>query len=277
MSGIDSGPGVHSCGLDGRAPRFSRDPRASHVRPASRLSGKPTRRAHLKAQDAEALKRRAAEAAFAQVESGMVLGLGTGSTVAHLLDLLGAALESGTLRDVVGVPTSVPTERHAERVGIRLVALADRARIDLTIDGADEVSPELDLIKGAGGALLREKMVAQASERLLIIADERKRVERLGTVAALPVEVVAWGWEAHVAFIREWGGEARLRVTDGEPVLSDNGQLFLDCGFPGGIEDPEGLDRALSWRAGVVESGLFLGLADEALIASAAGIERMLR
>jgi len=231
----------------------------------------------LKALDAEALKRRAAEAAFGQVESGMVLGLGTGSTVAHLLDLLGGALASGTLRDLVGVPTSVQTERHAERVGIPLVTLGERARIDLTIDGADEVSPELDLIKGAGGALLREKMVAQASARLVIIADERKRVERLGTVSALPVEVVPWGWEAHVAFLRAWGGEARLRAKGGEPIRSDNGQLFLDCRFDGGIEDPAGLDRALSDRAGVVESGLFLGLAHEALIASVEGIERMFR
>ena len=232
----------------------------------------------MKAPDAEALKRRAAEAAFAQVQSGMVLGLGTGSTVAHLLDLLGEALESGTLEDVVGVPTSLQTERHAGRLQIPLVGLADRPCIDLTIDGADEVSPELDLIKGAGGALLREKMVAQASERLLIIADERKVVERLGSLSALPIEVVAWGWEAHVAFLHGWGGEASLRRgEDGRPVLSDNGQLFLDCRFEGGIEDAAALERALAARAGVVETGLFLGLAHEALIASAQGVERMRR
>jgi ribose 5-phosphate isomerase A len=228
----------------------------------------------LNAVDAEALKRRAAEAAFARVRSGMVLGLGTGSTVAHLLDLLGEALTSGDLEDIVGIPTSVQTEEHAGRLGIPLVRLHERASIDLTIDGADEVSPELDLIKGAGGALLREKMVAQASEQLLIIADERKVVERLGTVSPLPVEVVSWGWEAHVAFLREWGAEATLRLTpDGRPARSDNGQLFLDCRFEGGIEDPRALDRALSKRAGIVESGLFLGLADEALVASAAGVE----
>ena len=232
----------------------------------------------MKALDAEALKRRAAEAAFAQVESGMVLGLGTGSTVAHLLDLLGEALASGALADVVGVPTSLQTERHAGRVGIPLVALADRSRIDLTVDGADEVSPELDLIKGAGGALLREKMVAQASERLVIIADERKLVHRLGTLSALPIEVVSWGWEAHVAFLRAWDGDAVLRVSaDGAPVRSDNGQLFLDCRFEGGIVDPDALERALAARAGIVESGLFLGLADEALIASADGVERRRR
>lgn len=231
----------------------------------------------LKALDAEALKRRAAQAALAQIESGMVLGLGTGSTVAHLLDLLGEALSSGTLADIVGVPTSLQTERHATRLGIPLVELSRPARIDLTIDGADEVSPELDLIKGAGGALLREKMVAQASDRLVIIADERKVVERLGTVSALPVEVVTWGWEAHVAFLEGWGAAVELRAKDGQPVRSDNGQLFLDCRFEGGIEDPAALDRALGARAGIVESGLFLGLADEALVSTAEGVRRMRR
>jgi ribose 5-phosphate isomerase A len=230
----------------------------------------------LNALDAEALKRRAAEAALTHVQSGMVLGLGTGSTVAHLLDVLGAALASGELREVVGVPTSVRTEQRARRLGIPLVALHERSRIDLTIDGADEVAPDLDLIKGAGGALLREKMVAQASERLLIIADERKVVRRLGTVSPLPVEVVSWEWEAHVPFLRDWGAVATLRTTaDGRPVHSDNGQLLLDCRFDGGIEDPRALDRALSQRAGVVESGLFLGLAGEALIASAGGVQSM--
>jgi len=230
----------------------------------------------LKAVDAEALKRSAAEAAFAEVRSGMVLGLGTGSTVSHVLDLLGAALASGELRDIVGVPTSLRTEQHATRLAIPLVGLADRPRIDLTIDGADEVSPGLDLTKGAGGALLREKMVAQASERLLIIADEGKMVERLGTLRPLPVEVVSWGWKAHVAFLAGWGAEAVLRTrADGLPVSSDNGQLFLDCRFEAGIEDPGGLEQALAARAGVVETGLFLGLAHEALIASRGGVARM--
>jgi ribose 5-phosphate isomerase A len=208
----------------------------------------------------------------------MVLGLGTGSTVAHLLDLLGEALAAGELREIVGVPTSLNTEERAARLGIPLVGLADRPRIDLTIDGADEVSPELDLIKGAGGALLREKMVAQASRRVVIIVDERKVVGRLGTISPLPVEVVSWGWEAHVAFLRGWGAKASLRrAADGRPLSSDNGHLFLECRFEGGIEDPEALDRALSARAGIIESGLFLGLAHEALVASPDGVERMRR
>lgn len=227
------------------------------------------------APDAEALKRMAASAAFGEIRSGMVLGLGTGSTVAYLLDLLGEALRQGTLRDVVGVPTSVRTERYAERVGIPLVGLGERPEPDLAIDGADEISPTLDLLKGGGGALLREKMVAQASRRVVIIADESKLVHRLGEKSALPVEVVPWGWESHARFLRGWGAEVTVRAApDGEPIESDNGQLLLDCRFSGGIADAARLERALQERAGIVESGLFLGLAHEAYVASAAGVER---
>jgi len=230
------------------------------------------------APDAEALKRKAAEAAFADVGSGMVLGLGTGSTVAHLLELLGEALRSGALTDIVGVPTSVQTELHARKLGIPLSGLGEHETLDLTIDGADEVSPDLDLIKGGGGALLREKMVAQASARVVIIGDVTKLVTRLGTTFALPVEVVTWGWEAHARFLRGRGAEVALRSgKDGQPARSDNGHVLLDARFPDGIGDPRALERALADRAGVVESGLFLGLAHEAVIASAGGVERLRR
>jgi ribose 5-phosphate isomerase A len=226
----------------------------------------------------DSLKRRSAEAAFAYVESDMVLGLGTGSTVAHLLDLLGAAVRSGALSGIVAVPTSVQTETRARELGIALIALADRPSLDLTIDGADEVSPQLDLIKGGGGALLREKMVAQASRRLVIIADGAKAVPRLGTTFPLPVEVVRWGWESHVDFLEAWGAAVSpRRRAGGEFVESDNGQLLLDCRFPDGIPDPGALEAALASRAGVVETGLFLGLADEALIAYADGVKRLVR
>ena len=231
---------------------------------------------HRPKQDSEGLKRRAAEAALERVKSGMVLGLGTGSTVAHLLDLLGAALASRALKDIVGVPTSVQTERRAQELSIPLIGLGDRDRIDLTIDGADEVSPTLDLIKGGGGALLREKMVAQASARVVIIADAGKRVERLGTTFALPIEVVRWGWEAHARFVRGWGAAVSLRSgSDGTPVTTDNGHFLLDCRFPSGIEDPAALESALARRAGVVETGLFLGLAHEAFFGTADGVETL--
>lgn len=222
----------------------------------------------------DGLKRKAAEVALSSVHSGMVLGLGTGSTVRHLVTLLGEALSSGSLRDVVGVPTSIQTEDQARDLGIPLVDLADRDALDLTIDGADEVSPELDLIKGMGGALLREKMVAQASRRLLIIADDSKMVERLGTLSPLPVEVIDWGLDAQVRFLVAMGATVTLRtVPSGEPVRSDNGNLFLDCRFPDGIDDPAALEHTLAFRAGIVDTGLFLGMADEAVIAAAGGVQ----
>ena len=225
------------------------------------------------AATAEGLKRRAAEVALTYVRSGMVLGLGTGSTVQHLIDLLGDAVEAGSLTDIVGVPTSEWTAREARVAGIDLVGLGDRGRLDLTIDGADEVSPELDLIKGMGGALLREKMVAQASERFLVIADERKAVLRLGTLSALPVEVVEWGHEVHAEFIRSTGAEVSVRRTkEGGPYRTDNGNVVLDCRYPNGLDDPPGLESDLRARAGVVETGLFLGLADEVVIASEEGV-----
>ena len=223
---------------------------------------------------ADQLKRAAAEAAFAHVQTGMVLGLGTGSTVRPLLKLLGDALASGSLTDIVGVPTSIDTEVQARAVGIELIGLSDRPAIDLTIDGADEVTPELDLIKGAGGALLREKMVAQASRQLIIIADASKSVDRLGVVSPVPVEVIPWELKAQVRFLESWGAEVEVRQSnDGNPLESDNGLLFLDCRFSGGIDDPVRLESAIQARAGIVESGLFLGLADEAVIASESGVE----
>lgn len=226
----------------------------------------------------EALKRLAAETAFTSVESGMVLGLGTGSTVRHLVELLGEALRSGARADIVAVPTSVQTEVQARAVGIPLIELGDREALDLTIDGADEVSPELDLIKGLGGALLREKMVAQASRRLLIIADESKLVDRLGTRGPLPVEVVDWALDAQIRFLESLGATVSLRSsTDADPVKSDNGNVFLDCTFPDGIEDPAALEHLLAFRAGIVDTGLFLGMTSEAVIASPNGIQTLRR
>ena len=164
----------------------------------------------------EALKRKAAARALEYVESGMVLGLGTGSTVAHLLDLLGQKLRSGELTDIVGIPTSVRTGREGRQAGIDLVGLADRDRIDLTIDGTDEVTPDLNLIKGMGGALLREKMVAQASDRVVIIADDAKAVQKIGTKSPLPIEVVDWGQGTHIRFLESKGqreSPAGLRLS----------------------------------------------------------------
>ena len=223
--------------------------------------------------NADELKRAAAARALESVESGMALGLGTGSTVHHLVDLLGEAIRSGRLTDIVGVPTSVKTERQAIDVGIPLIELGSQTKLDLTIDGADEVAPGLDLIKGLGAALLREKMVAQASRRLIIISDDSKIVSKLGTRVPLPIEVVDWSTEALRVFIESTGAEAQLRLdANANVVRSDNGNVFIDARYPFGFEDAVGLESELLHRAGIVDTGLFLGMAEAAVIASPEGV-----
>jgi ribose 5-phosphate isomerase A len=234
----------------------------------------PTWERTLPATDSETLKRAAAERALEWVESGMRLGLGTGSTVAHFLDVLGERIRAGGLARIVGVPTSVRTEERARELGIPLAELHDVQPLDLTVDGADEVDPDLDLVKGLGGALLREKMVAQASRRLLIMVDDSKRVPRLGTRAPLPVEVTRFGWKAHLPFLHDLGCEPTLRMGgDGTPYVTDNGNHVLDCRFPRGMDDPGAVEDALRARAGVVENGLFLGMATGVVVAGAGGIQ----
>lgn len=199
---------------------------------------------------------------MALVEDGMKLGLGTGSTARLVLEALAARRGRGELRRIVGVPTSTDTERHAQALGIPLSTLDQETRLDLTLDGADEVDPDLDLIKGLGGALLWEKIVAAATDRLVIVVDGSKLVERLGATAPLPVEVVPFGWRALLDPLRDLGARPELRVTeDGAPFSTDGGHYILDCAFPDGITDAERLEAALQRRPGVVETGLFLGMA----------------
>lgn len=222
------------------------------------------------------LKCQAAARAMAMVKPGMRLGLGTGSTAAHFVDLLAERVRGGL--DVVGVPTSEATRMQAERLGVPLTTLEETPRLDLTVDGADEVDHQLRLIKGGGGALLREKIVAAASERMVVIADSTKLVTRLGKFP-LPVEVVRFGLrstEIHVAEQAEEAGcigPIRLRTNaGGVPFVTDNGNCILDCAF-GQIAEPELLGEALSAIPGVVEHGLFIGLADVAILAGSNGIE----
>lgn len=223
--------------------------------------------------DREALKRRAAERALEWVEDGMVLGLGTGSTVRHLLELLGERLREGALKDVTGVPTSRDTAERATALGIPLVTLEQEPRLDLALDGADEVDPALHLIKGLGGALLWEKIVASAAERLVILVDDSKLVQRLGEKAPLPVEVVPFGWTTHLSYLERLGARAALRVdAAGQPFVTDGGHYILDCRFEGGIPDPVALDEALHRRPGIVETGLFLGMAKAVVVAGEAGV-----
>ncbi|HEY8290418.1 MAG TPA: ribose-5-phosphate isomerase RpiA [Acetobacteraceae bacterium] len=223
--------------------------------------------------DRDGQKREAAEAAVALVRDGMVVGLGTGSTAAFAIDALIRRVRDGL--SIVGIPTSERSAAQARTGGIRLVDFADHPRIDLTIDGADEIaSGSLDLVKGLGGALLREKIVAAASDRLVIVADETKLVDRLGTTARVPVEVVPFGWQTTAARLTALGAQPVLRLSQtGEPFRTDGNNLILDCGF-GRIADPAALERALSHAVGVVESGLFIGMADMALVATTVGVRR---
>lgn len=206
----------------------------------------------------------------------MRLGLGTGSTVAWFLEHLGARLASGELTGVAGVPTSIRTEKAARRLGIPVGTLSELAPLDLTVDGADEVDPRLNLIKGLGGALLREKMVAQASARFVAIVDEGKLVDRLGERTHLPVEVVPFECDSHCKWLEALGADPEVRRNaDGEVYLTDNKLVIIDCVFVNGIDDPQALDRQLSNRAGIVESGLFLAMADEAVVAGSGGVRRL--
>ena len=213
------------------------------------------------------LKRRAAEEAVGRIESGMVVGLGAGSTAAFAVEAIGRRLGSRDLHDLVAVPTSTQTAELARSVGIPLTTLNDHPRLDLTIDGADEVDPSGNLIKGGGGALLWEKIVAVASERYVIAVDESKLVDVLGESFAVPVEVMPFGWRTHLEAIAACGAEPALRVGEGdEPFVTDGGHYIIDCRFPGGIPDPVGVDRVLRDRPGVVETGLFLGMAPEIIV-----------
>lgn len=223
----------------------------------------------------DALKVAAAERALAFVEPGMRLGLGTGSTAAKFIDALGRKVAAGL--DVVCVATSGATQAQAEKLRIPMSTLDETPFLDLTVDGADEIDNELRLIKGGGGALLREKIVATASGRMIVIADESKLVPALGAFP-LPVEVVQFGLTATrnmiTALAADLGceGDIRVRMLDGgKPFLTDSGNLILDCHF-GPIDDPEELDEALKLVPGVVENGLFIGIADLAIIAGAEGI-----
>jgi ribose 5-phosphate isomerase A len=222
---------------------------------------------------AEDLKRAAAVRAAEWIRDGMVVGLGTGSTVRHLLEHIGERRAAGEWGEIVGVPTSEDTATRARALGIPVRTLEECPEVDLTIDGADEVDPALRLIKGLGGALLREKIVACASRELVIVVDASKQVEKLGTRAPLPVEVDPFGAPLQLPFLRSLGGAPELRhAGGGEPFVTDGGHHVLDCRFPGGISHPEALEAALDRRVGIVENGLFLGLASAVVVAGEDGV-----
>ncbi len=207
----------------------------------------------------------------------MVLGLGSGSTAAFVLERIAELLESGNLKNIVGIPSSSQTEQLARSLGVQLASLDDHSTIDLTIDGADEVDPDLNLIKGHGGALLREKMLAQASRREIIVVDDSKLSPALGTKSRLPVEVIPFGWRSQIGYLESLGARVTVRKTaSGDLYRTDQENLILDCDF-GRIPEPVRLADRMKQRAGIVEHGLFIDCASEVIVAGKRGIRHLTR
>ncbi len=225
----------------------------------------------------EQWKKAAAEAAAKLVDNGMVVGLGTGSTTAFLVCALGRRVAKENLR-IVGIPTSERTAEHARTLNIPLTTFAEHRHIDLTIDGADEIEPRtLGLIKGHGGALLREKIVAAASSRMIVIGDETKIVERLGVRESVPVEVVSFGWQVTLRRLEKLGASAILRSgSDKKTFVTDGGNYIIDCKFDG-ITNAKELAHHLDHIVGAIENGLFLGLASQAIVGGRDGVKILQR
>jgi ribose 5-phosphate isomerase A len=216
------------------------------------------------------LKQLAGERAVEYVKDGMVVGLGTGSTVYFTIKRLGMLVSEGL--DIIGIPTSISSENIAKESGIKLSTLDEHPKIDVTIDGADEVDPNLNLIKGMGGALFREKIVASVSDMEIIVVDPSKMVDILGTKSPLPVEVASFGWKICGERLKTFGCEVNLRMKDDAIFISDNKNYTLDCTFEQ-ISNPKQLESEINNIPGVIENGLFLDIADTALVGSENGVQ----
>jgi ribose 5-phosphate isomerase A len=220
------------------------------------------------ADRAEHLKQLAAQRAVDFVSDGQTVGLGTGSTAAFAIQGLAARIQTGL--KIRGVATSLQTENLARRLGIPLLDFNDVSKLDITIDGADQIDPNFDMIKGGGGALTREKLVARISDVEVIVVDQSKQVVTLGGGFPVPVEVVPFGWRLAARLLSDLGSVPRLRETGGTPVVTDNGNWIIDSDF-GRIEDPPNLEKHIKLLPGIVESGLFIGLADVMVVGSEEG------
>ena len=219
-------------------------------------------------------KREAAFAASQLVQDGMIVGLGTGSTAKHLVSILGERVRNGL--KIIAIPTSEATRIQAEAEGIKIVTFADEQHLDLTIDGADEMAGKgLDLIKGGGGALLREKIVASASDRMVVICDSTKLVPHLGGGFPLPVEIVPFGWEVTFGKLKDRARKATLRQKDGKTFMTDGGHYIADLDLDP-VADPAALEREIRMIVGVVDVGLFIGIAKEAFVAGPDGVQHLI-
>jgi len=223
------------------------------------------------------LKQEAAEYAVQFVQSGMVVGLGTGSTAIFATRRIASLLRDGSLTDITGFATSNVIWHEAQQLGIPLLDQTMPVKIDLTVDGADEVDPHFNLIKGGGGALFREKIVAQASHREIIIVDDSKLSPRLGTLHTLPVEVSPFGWQSQLRYLESLGARTSIRKnSDDTQFVTDSGNMILDCDF-GPIADPADLAAKLEARAGIIEHGLFLNVTNDVIVASETGVRHLRR
>jgi ribose 5-phosphate isomerase A len=222
------------------------------------------------------LKKQAALHALQYVRSGNVIGLGSGSTMALFIKALGASLKSGELSDIVAVPTSKETAQQAREVGVKLSTLDECERLDVAIDGADEVDNNLNLIKGLGRALLREKIVATHADKFIIIVDKTKLVSRLGTRGPLPIEVVSFAVDSQIRWLTQLGCVAELWLSDnGLALLTDNGNPIVRCWFDDGIDNPKHLAALIKSRTGIVEHGLFLDMVTKVIVAHETRVTEM--
>ncbi len=224
------------------------------------------------------LKQEAAEFAVQFVQSGMVVGLGTGSTAIFATHRIGELVRTGALKGITAFATSSATDKAARELGISMMDDSLPLAIDVTIDGADEVDPQFNLIKGGGGALFREKIVAQATAREIIVVDDSKLSACLGTHFALPVEVSPFGWRSQLRYLESLGARCVIRMNkpDGSQFVTDSGNMILDCNF-GPIADVMALGAELGARAGIIEHGLFLGIAKDVIVAGDGGVRHLQR
>ena len=224
------------------------------------------------------LRQKVAERALNSIQDGMVLGIGTGKTTTLFIDMLGERVQKGELKNILSVPTSEASAVRLREYGIPLTNLADHPQLDLAVDGADEVDPDLNLLKGLGHALLREKIVESHARHFLVIIDESKLVKRLGTNCPLPLEILPFEAFSHIQWLESLGCRAEFVREDDESLkLTDNGNYLVHCYFEGGFPDLHELDEKLAHRPGILEHGLFLGMASQVLVAEAAGIRTLER